>query len=72
MLEVSQLVVNLPLFQSMAGSASNEDFVSFVYENVVGNEPSTSEVVSLTGLLTDSGGSMSKAKLLALVTIIPG
>jgi len=65
-LEISELIVNLPLFQSLAGSTSSDDFVSLVYENIVGSEPAISEVTSLTGLLVENGGTLSKADLLTL------
>ena len=66
MLEISELIINSSVFQSMVGSTSNEDFVNFVYENVVGNEPSTTEMTSLTGLLLGNGGTLSKSEFLTL------
>ncbi|MCO6434098.1 calcium-binding protein [Nitrosomonas nitrosa] len=66
MLEVSELVVNTPLFISLAGSSSNVDFVNLVYQNVVGEPPVPSERDFYVGLLQGSGGTMTQAELLML------
>lgn len=66
MLQVSELVINTPLFISLAGSSSDVDFVNLVYQNVVGEQPSPSERDFYVGLLQGSGGSMTQAELLVL------
>lgn len=66
LLQVSQLVIDTTLFQSLAGSTSNVDFVNHVYQNVVGELPSAEERDFFVGLLQGSGGSMSQAELLVL------
>jgi Ca2+-binding RTX toxin-like protein len=54
MAQVAQLALDTDLFKSLAGSTSNADFVSLVYENVVGMAPSAGELADFVGLL-DSG-----------------
>lgn len=66
MLEVCELVVNTPLFISLAGSSSNVDFVNLVYQNIVGEPPSASERDFYVGLLQGSGGTLTQAELLLL------
>lgn len=66
LLDVSELIIHSTLFQSMAGSITDEDFVSLVYANVVGHEPNPTEIAYFTGLLQNNGGSLSKAELLIL------
>ncbi|SDY74466.1 calcium-binding protein [Nitrosomonas sp. Nm58] len=66
MLQVSQLVVNTPLFISLAGSSNNVDFVNLVYQNVAGEPPSPAERDFYAGLLQGSGGTMIQAELLVL------
>ncbi|SDY02081.1 DUF4214 domain-containing protein [Nitrosomonas sp. Nm33] len=65
-LEVSQLVINSPLFMSLAGSSSNVDFVNLVYQNVVGVPPSAEQRDFFVGLLQGSGGTMTQAEVLVL------
>ncbi|SDH53298.1 DUF4214 domain-containing protein [Nitrosomonas sp. Nm132] len=66
MLQASQMVVNTPLFISLAGSSSNVDFVNFVYQNVVGEQPSSAVRDSYVEMLQGSGGTMTQAELLIL------
>jgi len=66
MLQVCQLAVDTPLFLSPAGSHGNADFVNLVYRNVVGVLPSPADLDYFVGLLQGSGGSMTRAELLAL------
>jgi len=66
MLEVCQLALGTSLYLSLAGTASNVDFVNTVYENVVGAPPSQGERDFYVGLLQGSGGSMTQADLLVL------
>lgn len=66
MLQVSELIINTPLFVSLAGSSSNVDFVNLVYQNVVGALPAPSERDFYVGLLQGSGGTMTQAELLVL------
>ena len=66
MLQVCQLAIDTPLFLSLAGSHGNADFVNLVYRNVVGALPSPTDLDYYVGLLQGSGGSMTRAELLAL------
>lgn len=66
LLNVSELVVNSALFQSMTGSASNEAFVNHVYRNVVGELPSAAERDLYIGMLKGSGGTLTQAELMIL------
>jgi len=66
MLQVCQLAVDTPLFLSPAGSHGNADFVNLVCRNVVGFLPSPADLDHYVGLLQGSGGSMTRAELLAL------
>jgi serralysin len=51
---VADLAVHTALFQSLAGSTSNTDFVKLVYHNVIGVDPGPSELATYVGML-DSG-----------------
>jgi len=51
---LADLAVHTALFTSLAGSTSNTDFVKLVYHNVVGVDPSASELATYVGML-DSG-----------------
>jgi Ca2+-binding RTX toxin-like protein len=66
MQQVAQLAIGTALFQSLAGSTSNEAFVNLVYENVVGTLPTDAIRNSFAGLLQGSGGTMTQADLLVL------
>ncbi len=66
LLNVSELVVNSTLFQSMTGSTSNEAFVNHVYQNVVGESPSAAERDLYVGMLKGNGGTLTQAELLIL------
>ncbi|MBI4208037.1 MAG: hypothetical protein HY527_23700 [Betaproteobacteria bacterium] len=66
MLEVCGLALGTPLYLSLAGSSSDVDFVSTVYENVVGVVPSDAERDFYVRLLQGSGGTMTQAELLML------
>lgn len=66
--QVAALVAGLPLFQALAGSSSNSDFVRLVYRNVTGVAPSTAELNLYAGML-DSG--TGRADLLAMAAATP-
>jgi hypothetical protein len=51
---LADLAVHTALFQSLAGSTSNTDFVKLVYHNVVGVAPGASDLALYVGML-DSG-----------------
>lgn len=51
---LADLAVHTTLFQSLAGSTSNTDFVRLVYHNVVGVDPGAGELATYVGML-DSG-----------------
>jgi hypothetical protein len=51
---LADLAVHTVLFQNLAGSTSNTDFVKLVYHNVIGVDPSASELSTYVGML-DSG-----------------
>ena len=69
MRDMCERVVLSPLFLSIAGTDSNQDFVNTLYRNIVGVLPSASERDSLVSLLRS--GSMSKADLLMLAANTP-
>jgi hypothetical protein len=51
---LADLAVHTVLFQQLAGTTSNTDFVKLVYHNVVGVDPGPSELATYVGML-DSG-----------------
>ena len=57
----ADMAVHTALFTSLAGSTSNTDFVKLVYHNVMGTDPSQSELNQYVGML-DSGAE-TKASL---------
>ncbi len=63
-LQVAQLAVSLDFFTQLAGSNSNTSFVNFVYKNVAGSLPGTTDLNFFVGLL-DSGAE-TKASLAVL------
>lgn len=60
MLQVSQLVIGA------MGNPTNEEFVTTVYENVVGSPPPAADRDFFVGLLTGSGGTITQAEFLVL------
>jgi hypothetical protein len=70
LLEVCAAALSTPLYLSIAGSASNEAFVSTVYRNVVGVAPSAGELAYFTSLLQGSGGTMTQAQLLEVAATL--
>ena len=62
--DLIQLALATPLFAQLAGSASNADFVRYVYTNVVGSAPSTADLNGLLGLI--SNGSYTTVSLAML------
>jgi hypothetical protein len=51
---LADLAIHTALFQQLAGTTSNTDFVKLVYHNVVGVAPGPSELATYVGML-DSG-----------------
>ena len=70
-LQGSELVIGTTLFQSLAGSSSNEAFVNLVFENVVGVAPTDDQRAFFVGMLVGSGGSMTQAELLVVAANHP-
>ena len=64
--QVAELALGTSVYQSIAGSRSNVDFVNTIYRNVVGTLPSESARDFFVSLLQGSGGTMSQAELLAI------
>lgn len=52
--DIVNLAVGTTVFEQLAGGRSNEDFVQFVYRNVVGVAPGSDDLANFVGLL-DSG-----------------
>jgi hypothetical protein len=63
---VAGLALGTSLFQLLAGSTNNVDFVNHVFENVVGRTPSAEETGHFVGMLQGNGGNMTQAQLLVL------
>lgn len=57
----AQMAIGTALFTSLAGSTSNTDFVELVYRNVMGHDPSQSELNQYVGML--DSGAQTKASL---------
>jgi hypothetical protein len=57
--QLAALAIGTPLFQQMAGSDSNANFVKLVFRNVVGVDPNQQTLNSLTDLL--DSGTLTKA-----------
>jgi hypothetical protein len=58
---LADLAVHTTLFQSLAGSTSNTDFVKLVYHNVIGTDPSAGELATYVGML--NSGQQTQASL---------
>ncbi|MGZ5786580.1 MAG: carbohydrate-binding domain-containing protein [Ramlibacter sp.] len=58
---LADLAVHTALFQSLAGSTSNTDFVKFVFHNVVGVDPSASDLSLYVGML--NSGQQTQASM---------
>jgi hypothetical protein len=58
---LADLAVHTVLFQNLAGSTSNTDFVKLVYHNVIGTDPSASELATYVGML--NSGQQTQASL---------
>lgn len=61
------LAISIPNFDQSAGGSSNDAFVRFVYKNVVGVDPSGSELAYYSGLL--ASGAYNKGQLGALAAL---
>lgn len=66
MTTLATAAVGIDLFRQVAGSTSNEDFVTAVYRNVIGSAPDAATQQSFVALLQGSGGTMTQGELLAL------
>ena len=58
---LASLALSTPLFAQLAGSTSSTDFVKFVYHNVVGSDPSASDLSQFANMI--DSGSITKASL---------
>jgi hypothetical protein len=61
---LADLAVHTALFQQLAHSTSNTDFVKLVYHNVIGVDPGAAELNTYVGML--DSGQQSQASLLVL------
>jgi hypothetical protein len=68
--QVASLAANSPFFASLAGSHSNRDFVNYVYSNVVGARPSSSELDMFVGLLESGQFTQGTLAVLAAETTL--
>ena len=59
--DIVGLAIGTPIFQSLAGSTSNTDFVKLVYKNVIGVEAGPAELANFVGLL--DAGTFTQASL---------
>ena len=64
-LQLVALAVSTPVFQQMAGSASNTDFVKLVYQNVVGSAPSQDALNQFVGMLDSGAATQASLGLMA-------
>jgi hypothetical protein len=62
--DVVGLALQTPVFLAAAGSPSHEDFVRFVYRNVVGTAPDAPALATYAGLLHD--GTLTQTQLAVL------
>ena len=62
--QIASLGLSTPLYQSLAGSASNEDFVQYVFNNVVGRPPKPDELNTYLNLLSQ-GSTQAELAVLA-------
>jgi Ca2+-binding RTX toxin-like protein len=69
-LDVCAAALSTPLYLSIAGSSSNEAFVTTVYRNVVGVAPPASDLGYFVSLLQGSGGSLTQAQLLEIAATL--
>ena len=65
--QIASLGLSTPLYQSLAGSASNEDFVKYVFNNVVGRPPQTDELNTYLSMLSQ-GSTQAELAVLAADT----
>ncbi len=66
--QVAQLALNAGLFQQLAGSSSNTDFVKFVYHNVAGVDPGASDLEYYMQLLDTGVFTQASLAVAAAVT----
>jgi hypothetical protein len=62
--QIASLGLSTPLYQSLAGSASNEDFVKYVFNNVVGRPPKPDELNTYLSMLSQ-GSTQAELAVLA-------
>jgi hypothetical protein len=67
--QLAALAIGTPLFQQMAGSDSNANFVKLVFRNVVGVDPNQQTLNSLTDLL--DSGTLTKASFAVIAADTP-
>ena len=65
--QIASLGLSTPLYQSLAGSASNEDFVKYVFNNVVGRPPKPDELNTYLSMLSQ-GSTQAELAVLAADT----
>lgn len=59
--DIVALAIGTPVFEQLAGSRSNTDFVQLVYKNVIGTAPGAAELATFVGML--DSGSVTQAAL---------
>ena len=62
--QIASLGLSTPLYQSLAGSASNEDFVKYVFNNVVDRPPKPDELNTYLNMLSQ-GSTQAELAVLA-------
>jgi hypothetical protein len=65
--QMASLAVSVPAFTQLAGSASNADFVKYIYHNVTGTDPNASQLNTFVSML-DSGTSRGDLAAMAAET----
>lgn len=63
--ELVSLAIGTPVFEQLAGSRSNTDFVRLVYKNVVGADASADALAQFVGLLDNGSHTQASLGLLA-------
>ena len=67
--QIASLGLSTPLYQSLAGSTGNEDFVKYVFNNVVGRPPQPDELNTYLNMLSQ-GSTQAELAVLAADTEI--
>jgi predicted xylan-binding protein with Ca-dependent carbohydrate-binding module/uncharacterized protein DUF4214 len=63
--QLAGLAIQTSLFQQLAGSSSNTDFVRLVYRNVVGVDPNQQQLNTFVGLLDSNAVSKAQMAVIA-------